>query len=449
MKNFKITGNPYLLFLPFLFFYIAYIFLIYNHSMWGDELRHYQEAQNLLHGAYSPPAPNVEIRNGPGYPMVIALFILLHVPLMLMKLFNAIFIYLSVVFLFKSLIRFVSFRNALIISIFWGCYYNSLDFIALLYSEAFSVFLVSALAYLLVKVFYSDEKNTRRGPVILAGLTFGLLILTKIIFGYVLLIMLLGCGVLWLLKRQESNYRKSVLVLLISFATVVPYLSYTYHLTGRLFYWGTSAGNNLYWMGTLAEAEYGNWFPDPQTEKIDSLSVNKKKEGDQKGTFLNLKNRNNSIPGIDDSIWSNHHKDFEEINKYSGVERDDAYKRVVMSNIKSHPVKFIQNCFSNVGRILFNFPYSYSIQKPGTLIRLPLNGIIAVLMIFCLYPTVRNWRKIDYPVRFLLFIATFYLGGTVLGSAEIRMFTVIVPILLLWIAFILQKTIKVNFKFNP
>jgi hypothetical protein len=38
------------------------------------------------------------------------------------------------------------------------------------------------------------------------------------------------------------------------------------------------------------------------------------------------------------------------------------------------------------------------------------------------------------------------MAGSITGSAETRMFTVIIPILLLWIAFILQKTVKIDWK---
>jgi hypothetical protein len=59
-----------------------------------------------------------------------------------------------------------------------------------------------------------------------------------------------------------------------------------------------------------------------------------------------------------------------------------------------------------------------------------------------------NWRKIIFPVRFLLFIVLLYLGGSVFGSAEMRMFTKIVPVLLIWIAFIIQNTVKIYWKFG-
>jgi hypothetical protein len=154
------------------------------------------------------------------------------------------------------------------------------------------------------------------------------------------------------------------------------------------------------------------------------------------------------VPGAEDSLRLHHQEDFNETYKYEGVELDDAFKKLAYRNIKSHPLKYLQNCVSNVGRMLFGSPNSYMIQKPGDLVRLPLNGIIAVLSLFCLLPTLKNWRKIDYSIRYLLFFAVIYLGGSVLGSAEIRMFSVIAPVILLWIAYIIQKSVHINLDFN-
>ena len=448
IKNIRLTRNPYLLFLPFLLLYIIVVLLLQSAPLWGDEIRHFTEAQNLLHGFYSPPAPKVEIRNGPGYPLVLALLLAVHVPLICIKLFNAVMLYLSIVFLFKAMIQVVSFRKALIIGLFWGCYYNSLDFIAMLYSEVFTAFLVSLLVYFLISAFKPGNNKTAKKYIYLAGFTLGFIALTKIIFGYVMLCMLIGTALLWLINRHAANYKRGVAIVLIALATVIPYLSYTYYLTGRIFYWGTSGGNNLYWMTSLAENEYGSWFADPVAAKADSVTVKKEVQNAEPGNRFTIKNRNVDSYGSEDSVRVHHLKNFEEINSYYGVERDDAYKRIVMKNLKSNPGKFIKNCFSNVGRMLFNYPYSYTPQKPGTLVRLPLNGVIVVLMLFCLVPTFRNWRKIIYPVRFLLFIALLYLGGSVFGSAEIRMFTVVVPILLLWIAFIIERSVTIKFKFG-
>jgi hypothetical protein len=68
--------------------------------------------------------------------------------------------------------------------------------------------------------------------------------------------------------------------------------------------------------------------------------------------------------------------------------------------------------------------------------------------LFCMIPTFKNWKKIPYSIRFLLIFALLYFCGSILGSAETRMFTIIVPILLVWIAYIIQKTVIFKLRFE-
>ncbi|MEO6489285.1 MAG: glycosyltransferase family 39 protein [Ferruginibacter sp.] len=410
--------------------------------LWGDEIRHMSEVQNLLNGYYSPPYPKIELRNGPGYPLFMLPFIALNIPLVFIKLMNAVFLYLSIVFLYKALLRVVSTRVALLFGLFWGCYYNSLDFIALLYAETMSSFLVAATVLLLIKAFEPGGSKNSRKYLYLAGFVIGFLALTKIIFGYVILCMFIGCGILWLLKRTSVNYRKGLIVLIIAFATVTPYLAYTYHLTGRIFYWGSSGGDNLYWMSTPYEKEYGSWFPGTM------LYADSVKESPHRDHTVNNTSTTEYVKGSEDSIRAHHLENYKKAYHYIGVERDDVFKDLVYKNIKAHPVKYLQNIISNIGRILFNYPYSYTAQKPGTLARIPMNGTIVLLSLFCLIPTFLNWKRVIYPIQFLLFFGLLYLGGSVFGSAEIRMFAVIVPALLLWIAFTMQRTVKINLGFK-
>jgi 4-amino-4-deoxy-L-arabinose transferase-like glycosyltransferase len=429
MGNIKLPRNPYLLFSPFLLLYIIVILILQVNTLSGDEFRYVYFADNMLHGFYSPPPPYVDIPNGPGYPILLMPFRLLHLPLLSMKLMNALFHYLAVVFLFKSLIQIVSFRKALIFSLFLGCYYITFRVMSIIYTEMFAFFLVSLLAYLLIRAF-SSEKT--RKYVVLSGLVMGYIALTKVIFGYVLLCMLPGCLLLWLSYRS-LNHKKGLVIILIAFATTLPWLIYTFKLTGRVFYWTSVGGNNLYWLTAPDHNEYGNWYSDIRTGKDADSQVHED---------LKL-----FVPGGIDSMEAHHRADYLEINKYTGVERDDIYKKLTIRNIKAHPVKYLQNCVSNVGRMLFDYPYSFFPQKPGLLLRLPPNGIIALLGLFCLIPTIFNWRKIIYPVRYMLFFALLYLGGNVLGAADIRMFILIAPMLLLWIAYIIQKTVKVDLFF--
>ncbi|HYM94531.1 MAG TPA: glycosyltransferase family 39 protein [Chitinophagaceae bacterium] len=445
-KEIKISRNPYLLFSPFLLLYILIVLFLHSDTLWGDESRYLMYAQNLIHGFYS--GSDSDLSNGPGYPIILTPFIALHLPLLVIKLLNPVFYYFSVVFLFKVLRRIVSFKMTLLFSLFWACYYNAYENMPLLLTETFTIFLVSALMFCLTKAFNEKASKKTNKYIFLSGFLFGYIALTKVIFGYVILFMLIGCVLLWLLNRGFVNYRKALAVVLIAFITTTPYLIYTYNLTGRVFYWSTISGNNLYWMSSPEKNEYGSWLADPKFGS-DSISSFKENTSTYSGGGLNFKNRPLHIQGFRDSVRSNHRQDYEEINKYKGlVEQDDAFKRIAIKNIKSHPLKFMENCFSNIGRILFNYPYSYKVQGPETLLRLPFSGIVALLMIFCFIPTLLNWRKIDFSIRFMILFAFIYLGGSVLGSAETRMFTLILPILLFWIAAILKRTIKIRLKFS-
>ena len=337
---------------------------------------------------------------------------------------NAVLLYLSIVLLYKAAYKIVSTRSALIISLFWACFINSYEYVGKILPEIFTSFLICLLIYCLVNAFNSDKPKRY---MYFSGFTIGYIALTKPIFGYVLLCMLIFTCILWVLNRKIKPYKIATLILTVALATTTPYLIYTYNITGRIFYWCSVGGNNLYWITNTDEYEYGGWFPDPKALTDDPTT------------------RYTHVPNFEEHVRVKHEKDFEEINKYKGLEQDDVYKRIAINNIKTHPWKFIKNCVSNVGRIFFNFPYSYKIESPNTLIRLPFTGVIAVLILLCIFPTFKNWRKINFSVRFMLLFAIIYFGGSILGSAETRMLTIVVPIFLLWIAYVLQKTIKVDF----
>ena len=451
MKKINITQNPFIIFTPFLIIYWLIIIIFHQNTLEGDQAKYLEYARNLTQGFYSLPGPDIDIITGPGYSIFLMPFVWFDLPLLSITLMNGIFKYLSLVFLFKTLHEFVTFKNALIFSLFWACYYNCLEYIHKITSETFSVFLMTILAFFIVRTFRKIYFQKNIVYLILAGLTLGFLALTKIIFGYVIIFMLIIIAILSILNLKNKNYWRGFLIVTIALMTTIPYLINTYQLSGKIFYWGTSGGNNLYWMSTPFEGEYGDWFRDPVLDAIAYHSDNQVYSDihvQSDNPWLHLTSRR--LPNSVENIKENHGEKFEEFNKFKGVERDNAFKKAAINNIKTHPYKFIQNCISNTGRILFNFPYSYSIQKSSTLYRLPFNGIIVVFMIISLIPTILFWRKISFSIKFMLSIVILYLGGSILGSAETRMFTLIVPVLLIWIAYIVHRTIivKLNFDYN-
>jgi hypothetical protein len=424
---------------------VVFVLISSQNNLWGDEDRYLFFAKNLTHGYYWYPGSPIALANGPGYPIFLAPFVAMNLPLIFMKLLNAILQYLSVVILFKALRYVCTRRLTLFVCLFWACYYNFLEYMAFLYSETLSIFLVSILVLFLIKAFNENDFKKTKKYVYLSGFVIGYLALTKVIFGYVIVFMLAGSLLLWLLKRNSIDYRKGIIVLTIAFVVTLPYLIYTYSMTGKIFYWSSVGGDNLYWMSSPYKSEYGDWiwfnFIRPDTNL--NVQANSKKSDQPDRSYFE-----NKINSIEDSLKLHHLATYKEISKYDEIKQDEILKQKAWANIKSHPVKFLQNCISNISRILFNFPYSYAIQKPSHLVRLPLNGIIFVFALFCSVSTIINWKQLQYPIRFLLLFSFFYLGGSVLGSAETRMFTVIVPVLLFWIAFILQRTIKLNLTFG-
>lgn len=444
LKNLKLSQRPFLLFIPFLISYVILILIFAKTANYGDENRYLAYASNLTHGFYSPGGSFLDLGNGPGYPLIITPFVALHLPSIFIKLMNAFFYYFSIVLLFKSLQRIVSFNFALIISVIWALYPNTFEQLPYALPEVFASSLIPLFLFSLISTFNKfNSKKAQRSYILVAGGTFGYLALTKPIFGYVILCMIGGVILLWMIKYRNTNIKKSVSVLAIAFIITIPWLTYTYQMTGKIMYWSSFGGNNLYWMSSPYANEYGDWepYPFPKHEKY-------------------------QLPGTEEIVKSQHQKDFEQIFKspeakqlyikngeiygspYSGVIQDDTLKQMAYRNIISHPLKFIQNIISNAGRMLFSYPSAYTVQKPSTLRRLPVNGTILVFALFSFIMTIANWKKILFPLRFLLFFSLLYFCGSLLGSAGPRMFTVIVPILLFWIAYIFQRTVKIKVRFS-
>ncbi len=428
IKRFKFFQNPYLLFFPFLVVFIIYVLMFPTNGLEGDQPRYLWYAHNLIHGFFSPSPPDVLLQNGPGFPLILVPFLALGLPLIWLTILNAFFYYFSIIFLYKSLQLLVSQKITLFFSFFWACYYLAYQNLPFIHTETFTYFLVSIFIFALVKVFKPDTQRQAKKYILLSGFIMGYIVLTKIAFGYVLMFMLAGNALLWITKRKAINYRKGFVIALIAFATVAPYLIYTYTLTGRMFFWSTNGGESLYWGSTPYKGEYGDWKLTLEQGPVDM--------------------GNYDIPGSGDSLKAHHQKDYDEIYSYKyKVEQQDAFYRIAKKNILTHPLKYLENCFFNASRMIFHYPFSMAIQRPKVLFVFPVNGIILTFILFCLIPTFLNWRKLIYPIRFMLIFSLLYFCESSMVTAYVRMFTVIVPILFIWFALIFQKSVRIKINF--
>jgi len=421
----KLSRQPFLMFLPFLFYY-AYV-IVHNRQggLHGDEIRYVNFADHLIHGFYSPPQPFISLWNGPGYPILLMPFGWWHIAPLYQTLTNALFMYLAVVFLYKSLRLVCNTNIAFTLSLLLAIYPNALAMLSLLYTETLTTLLVSVFVYTSGLYYLKGKK----GYGIAGGLTFGFLVLTKIIFGYVIII---SAGILVLalvVKKRRANYLNAIKILSIAFLITLPYLFYTWHITGRVFYWGNSGGMSLYWMSTPYDNEFGDW-------KVPDLS-----NSQYPTQFRSAE--------ADSLLKINHTKDIAYINQHTNnIIRDDLYKQIAIQNIKNHPVKFIKNCINNISRMLFNFPYSYSSQDASIGRSIVIGSSILWAAIMAIALTFVNWRSIAFGVKFLLLITALYLALSTMLSAYPRQLDVVVPVLFFWFAYLAQRVNRISMRFK-
>lgn len=409
----KFTRNPWLIFSPLLFLYAYFIKINKWPHLYGDEIRYVEFAHHLIHGFYSPNAPHINLWNGPGYPVILLPFIALKVPVIYITQLNALYLYLAVVFLYKALNLLSNHKTAVLFSLLLAVYPNELSVLPILYTEAFTSFLVSSFIYCIT--LYHVKGNIKYS--LLTGIILGYIALTKIIFGYVIVICLVVYLTLTLFKKNKIYYLKSLYVLLIAFAVTIPYLTYTWQLTGKFFYWGNSGGMSLYWMSTPYEHEYGDW-------KVPDLSNN------QYPTLF----KSAEVVAI---LKRNHAKELEFILGHKNeVEQDELFKQIAVRNIGKTPGKFISNYCNNFARMLFNFPYSYAYQDAAIVKNIIIGSLILWASVVGMILTAVSWRNIIFPVKFVLLVTGVYLLLSGALSAYPRQFDVIVPVLLFWMGYL-------------
>jgi hypothetical protein len=415
--------KPIVIFFPFLILYSIIILRFSNNTLQGDEGRYYEFAQNILNGFYSPAAPNINLWSGPGYPLFLVPFIWLELPLIVIKLSNAILQYFSVVFLFLAINKYVSRKYALVFTFSWALYYVSYQELYSMLTEPLTSFLSSLILFLLTK------KNNLYDVKILyptlTALVIGFLALTKIIFGYVLLVMLIIYLISLLTPKNKRENKFGALIIFGALFINLPYLIYTYNLTGKIFYWGNSGGSSLYWMSTPVEGEFGEW---------------------NNATFTANCGHDLKIPCNSTLIALNHQNNMERVSKLPIIEQDDELKRIAFSNIINHPLKYIRNCISNFSRLFFGIPNSYFYQREPTIWRILPNSIVLTLLIFSLVVTVSNYRSISFEVKFIVTLTIIYLLLSLLVSAYPRQLYVIIPFLFFWFAYIFKRSIVFNFR---
>jgi hypothetical protein len=415
------SANPFIIFSPFLVLFIFIVLRFATNQFQGDEGRYYLFANNLLNGFFSPPAPDINLWSGPGYPLFLVPFVWLKMPLIAIKLANAVFQYLSIVLLFLAIDKYISRRYALIFSFAWGLYYISYQELHLILTEPLTSFLSALILFLLTRA--NDFQKINKRYLIFTGFAIGFLALTKIIFGYVIIGIFSYYAILYIFKKRRDEGEKGLLIFVIAILLNIPYLIYTHNLTGKFLYWGNSGGSSLYWMSTPVEGEFGEW---------------------NNPSFTANCGHDLKIPCNASLFAQNHQKDLDHILQFSTINQDDEFKRIAINNIKNNPIKYIRNCISNLSRLFFGIPNSYFYQREQTIYRILPNSIILSILIFCSIITILNFKYIKFEVRIIIYLIFLYLFLSTLVSAYPRQFYVVVPLLYFWFAYTFNKYIIIK-----
>ena len=234
---------------------------------------------------------------------------------------------------------------------------------------------------------------------------------------------LLSLFLAYYLWKKNIDGQWAVYVLVIAFIINIPYLIYTWSLTGKLFYWGNSGGMSLYWMSTPVEGEYGDWNNTSFTANCGHDKI---------------------IPCNKDLLAIHHQKDMDYVLSLPVIEQDDAYKAIAIQNIKSHPVKYLRNCFCNFSRLFFGFPTSYFYQREGTLLRFPLNSILLTFIFISVFFSCYHYKKLPLLIHFIYSLIFVYLFLSTLVSAYPRQLYVVVPLLLFWMAYMMYISVSIK-----
>jgi hypothetical protein len=332
-----------------------------------DETRYLAYARNLRHGFYAETHtldPSAFLWHGPGLPAFLAPLLALHVPLELMRVLAGPVLLFAVFCVFRRLARlYVSERAALVATYGLALYLPFLTVIGDIYVEP-----LATLCFTLAVFFGVRSFRGGRLDYYWAGFALAALALTRVEYGYVVLAALLLSGV-WLLARRSAAARHSAIAAAVALLICVPWLGYTYSLTSKPFYWGNSGGDSLYWMS--APGNLGDWHSGTEVFTLPRLAAARPL--------------------------------FRQLEGLKPVEQDDRLQHVAFRNMRNDPQHYLANVGRNVGRLLFNVPYSFgqakaplsfTREKDGAVVYAVSNALLLGLLATALVVGIRTRRRL-------------------------------------------------------
>ena len=372
----------------------------------GDEYRFFGYAEYLLlEGKYVMDSDGL-LWNGPGLPMIMTPFVYFEVPILKIRLLNAFFL-VAAFFVLQYLFRsFLSKKYALTLSLALVLFPAVLKIALVFYTEVLCFLLISILIYCF------DRLHKRRSRLLVLGtaICFSYLVLTKIIFFFVLLILLLSSFVLKL-RKGDPLLQQFSSAFSLSLIFILPYLLYTYQVSGKFPYLGNSGGMQIYWMTVDGQEHTGEWHPFP---------------GDW-NPFPASSTHQWSTGNYTNEVWYQENKMvIDEWKKLGPIEADSYLKQMAWQNIKSQPLIYLKNIYYNASRLILNIPRDQN-RKAGK--SAWLNFIFVIGIGFILFNLKKLLTGKHTAALFLLLFLGSYLFGSLLLCGYARFFVIVFPVI--------------------
>ena len=386
--------------LPILGAYMLISVVIHTSS--NDEPSYLAYAKNLV--GYADTFKGADFMwHGPALPGLLAPLVALHVPLEVTRILVGPALLFAAIVVFHRLVRpyLSSERAALIATYSLALYLPFFTTIGHIHVEVLATLCFTLAAFFMVRSFHGGRLDH-----IWAGVALAVLVLSRLEFGYVLLAALLLSGVWLLLSRRSPMARRSALATLVALLLCTPWLVYTYSLTSKPLYWGDSGGLQLYWMS--APGNIGDWHTDREAFTIPQLAAER--------------------PVLT------------EVNRLKPLDRDARLQNVAFQNIKNDPKHYLSNVVFNIGRLVFNSPYSFANENAvglspgwGLMLYAVPNALLLGLLSIAAFVAIKVGRRLGPEILPIAALTALGFAIHVPVAAYGRLLIPLVPVLA-WVA---------------
>lgn len=431
IKKFKLAQiSEWLICLPVLFIFLINIIFLGKNIPVSDGIRYWQTASDILNGFKDNSIlESYLFLNGPLYPLILSFFKGIGFSVKASIFLNAFFLYIGFTYFYKTA-SFLIGKNRGIWITYILVFIDPFLFYwsAKLYSESLAILWVCLLIYFLNNYFITLSLKT----LFKVSIIFCLLALTRVIFAYVLLVLIpLGYSGYLIFKKQifKSLGRLGILGLLFC----LPYLIFTYSISNKIFFLSGNGGQLLYWTSSPFESDLGEWH----TIQIEHDHFASRYTSFSGLDSLYLRNVNDVIIS---EINKNHFEFAQSLSETKNlIEYDDKFKAKAFENIKNHPTSFLKNWFLNSGRLLVGIPHAMYHKPPFspffTLINTVKSSFLLCFFVVATLLFIKNFTLKNYLLTSMLILLLIYLvGQSILAVQSQRFLLPIYPLIIMFTA---------------